>query len=91
MYGMMGFYPITPGNPVYTISSPIFDKVTIHLDSRYYNNDRIVIEAVNNSPDNTYMQKMELGGKNLRNYTISHQELVEKGHLTIYLGNDPRK
>jgi len=91
LYGMMGFYPISPGNPVYTISSPIFDKVTIHLDSRYYTNDRIVIETENNSPENIYIQRMEMGGRNLRNYTISHQELIDKGHLKIYLGNKPQK
>ena len=90
MYGMMGFYPITPGNPVYTLSSPIFDKVTIHLDPKYYDNDKIVIETVNNSPDNIYIQRMELGGRNLRNYTISHQDLIEKGHLKIFLGDSPR-
>lgn len=91
MYGMMGFYPITPGNPVYTLSAPVFDKVTIHLDPKYYSRDKIVIEAVNNSPENIYIQTMELGGRNLRNYTISHQDLVEKGHLKIFLGPNPKR
>lgn len=91
MYGMMGFYPITPGNPVYTLSAPVFDKVTIHLDPKYYSRDKIVIEAVNNSPENIYIQSMELGGRNLRNYTISHQDLVEKGHLKILLGPNPKR
>ena len=91
MYGMMGFYPITPGNPVYTLSAPVFDKVTIHLDPKYYSRDKIVIEAVNNSRDNIYIQSMELGGRNLRNYTISHQDLVEKGHLKIFLGPNPKR
>ncbi|TVQ08990.1 MAG: glycoside hydrolase family 92 protein [Bacteroidetes bacterium] len=91
MYGMMGFYPITPGNPVYTLSSPVFDKVTIHLDPKYYDNDKIVIETVNNSPENIYIQKMELGGRNLRDYTITHQDLVEKGSLKIFLGPNPKK
>jgi putative alpha-1,2-mannosidase len=91
LYGMMGFYPITPGNPVYTLSSPVFDKVTIHLDRRFYNNDKIVIETVNNSPENIYIQKMELGGRSLRNYTITHQDLIEKGHLKIFLGANPKK
>jgi predicted alpha-1,2-mannosidase len=91
MYGMMGFYPITPGNPVYTLSAPVFDKVTIHLDPKYYNKEKIVIETVNNSPENIYIQRMELGGRSLRNYTITHQDLVEKGHLKIVLGNRPRR
>lgn len=27
----MGFYQIAPGNPVYSIGRPLFDKVTINL------------------------------------------------------------
>jgi putative alpha-1,2-mannosidase len=65
--------------------------VTIHLDPKYYSNDKIVIETVNNSPENIYIQRMELGGRSLRNYTITHQDLVEKGHLKIYLGPNPKR
>jgi len=91
LYAMMGFYPITPGNPVYTLSAPVFDRVTIHLDTKYFDNDRIVIETVNNNPENIYIQRMELGGRNLRHYTITHQDLIEKGHLKIFLGPHPRR
>ncbi len=91
LYGMMGFYPITPGNPVYTLASPVFDKITIHLDPKYHDGDTIVIETVQNSPDNIFIQRMELGGYTLTDFTISHRELVEKGHLRLYLGPDPKK
>lgn len=84
-YSMMGFYPITPGNPIYAITSPVFDKVTIHLDKNHYPNDRIVIETVNNSPENIYIRKMEMGGKPLRNFFITHDELIQNGHLKFYL------
>lgn len=91
MYSMMGFYPITPGDPMYTLSSPVFDKVTIHLDDEYYANDRIVIETENNSADNIYIQKMEMGGKPLRKFFISHEELIRKGGVKFYLGDEPVK
>ena len=29
VYSMMGFYPIAPGEPKYTITKPLFDKITI--------------------------------------------------------------
>jgi predicted alpha-1,2-mannosidase len=91
MYSMMGFYPITPGDPIYTLSSPVFDKVTIHLDDEYYANDRIVIETENNSADNIYIQKMEMGDKPLREFFISHEELIREGGLKFYLGDEPVK
>ncbi|MFW6042795.1 MAG: GH92 family glycosyl hydrolase [Marinilabiliaceae bacterium] len=88
MYGMMGFYPITPGEPVYTLTSPVFDKVTIHLDEDYWPNDKIVIEAENNSEENIYIQEIEAGGKKLNDYFISHDELIRKGRLKFYLGDE---
>jgi putative alpha-1,2-mannosidase len=34
---MMGIYPIAPGQPLYTITTPMFDKITIELDPKYTN------------------------------------------------------
>jgi predicted alpha-1,2-mannosidase len=31
VFSMMGFFPVTPGVPVYNIGSPVFTKVTINL------------------------------------------------------------
>jgi putative alpha-1,2-mannosidase len=39
---MMGIYPV--GQPLYTITTPMFDKITIELDPKYYNKKSIVIE-----------------------------------------------
>ncbi|HRN45759.1 MAG TPA: glycoside hydrolase family 92 protein, partial [Flavobacterium sp.] len=49
VYSMMGFYPIAPGEPKYTITKPLFDKITIQLDSKYYKKTELVIEKVTNS------------------------------------------
>ncbi|UCE14198.1 MAG: GH92 family glycosyl hydrolase, partial [Candidatus Heimdallarchaeota archaeon] len=44
VFSAMGFYPVTPGHPSYTIGSPIFDKITIHLT-----NGDFLINVYNNS------------------------------------------
>ena len=31
VFSMMGFYPVTPGVPVYNLASPVFDRITIRL------------------------------------------------------------
>ncbi len=33
VFSSMGFYPVTPGIPVYTIGSPLFKKATINLQN----------------------------------------------------------
>ena len=36
VFSMMGFYPDCPGEPYYTLTSPVFDRVTVTLDRKYY-------------------------------------------------------
>ena len=45
IFNMMGFYPDCPGEPAYTLSTPVFDKVTIKLDPKYWGRDQLVIET----------------------------------------------
>ena len=30
IFSMIGFYPDCPGEPGYTLTSPVFDKITLH-------------------------------------------------------------
>jgi predicted alpha-1,2-mannosidase len=85
VFSMMGFYPDCPGEPYYTLTSPVFDRVTIKLDERYYPSESIVIEAVRPSAEAIYIESMELGGKKLTRYRVSHDELVGGGKLTFKL------
>lgn len=81
VYSMMGIYPIVPGEPIYTITTPMFDKITIKLDSNYYKKETIVIEReVNN--DGTIKQ-IQLDGKTLNSFFISHDEFVNGTTLKI--------
>ena len=50
VFSMMGFYPVTPGVPEYQWGSPVFRKVTIHLE----NGRDFVLEAKNASADAKY-------------------------------------
>ena len=81
IFSMMGFYPDCPGEPSYTLSTPVFDKVTIRLDAEVWGREQLVIETERPSDDSLYIREMELGGKRLSRFRISHQELVEGGKL----------
>ncbi len=85
VFSMIGLYPDCPGEPYYTLTSPLFDRVTIKLDERYYPSGSLVIEAERPSPDAIYIESMTLGGKRLTRYRISHDELVEGGKLMFKL------
>ena len=81
LFSMMGFYPDAPGEPFYTITSPVFDEVEIDLG----NGKTLEISAERTTPDAIYINSMTLGGKPLKNYRISHDDLVNGGKLAFKL------
>lgn len=80
VFSMMGFYPDCPGEPYYTITSPVFDEVEIDTS-----HGTIRIEAPHTGSDDIYIESMTLGGKPLKNYRISHDELMQAKNLKINL------
>ncbi len=85
IFSMMGLYPDCPGSPWYSLTSPVFDKVTLHLDKRYYPQGDLVIEAKRPSKDSYLIKSMWLGEKPLKRYRISHDELVKAGQISFDL------
>lgn len=89
VFSMMGFYPVCPGNMDFAITTPVFDKVTISLDSKYYSGKKLVINAKKKGSEDIYIDKMTRNGKTWSKYFISHQELVKGGNLDFTLTEKP--
>ncbi len=81
----MGFYPVLPGDPMYVIGTPIFDKVTINLE----NGKKFVIQANNVSERNIYIQSAKLNGKAYTKSWFSHQAIVDGGKLVFQMADKP--
>ena len=81
----MGFYPSLPGEPFYSIGSPLFDKVTINLE----NGKRFVIHAKNVSDKNRYIQSATLNGKPYSKSWFKHQDILEGGEFVFEMGGNP--
>ncbi|MBZ9632379.1 GH92 family glycosyl hydrolase [Salegentibacter sp. LM13S] len=43
VYSMMGFYPVSPANPIYTFTEPVFEQIKINLNTQIYENESIII------------------------------------------------
>jgi predicted alpha-1,2-mannosidase len=78
-------------DPVYEITSPIFDRTTIHLDPRYYPGGKFVIVAHNNAPENKYIQSASLNGQPWDKPWLFHRQLVQGGTLELQLGPRPNR
>lgn len=88
LFNIQGTESLTP---FYEITSPVFDKVTIKLDKKYYKGDTFTIKTYNNSEENCYIQKAELNGEALDNFWFLHEEFAAGGELKIWLGREPNK
>lgn len=84
IFSMIGLYPDCPGSPYYALTTPVFDRVTLHLDKHFYPKGDIIIEAPHTG-DGGLINKMTLGGKPLTRYRISHNELINGSPLSMQL------
>ena len=78
-------------DPIYEISSPIFDSITLHLDDRYYPGKKFVIQTANNDGKNLYIQQAIFNGEPLSKAWVLHRELIKGGTLELELGPVPNK
>ena len=75
--------------PIYEISSPLFEKVVIDLGRRYGRGRTFTIEAKNASRDNLYVQSAALNGKPLLTFWFKAADLLKGGSLVLEMGNKP--
>ena len=85
VFSSLGFYPVTPGMPVYNIGSPLFAKTKVRLS----NGKIFEIEAQNVSDDNKYIQSAILNGKEWNKPWFSHDDIAEGGKLILVMGYKP--
>ena len=88
----MGLFEVTGGSlerPVYDITSPVFDEVTIQLDPRYYSGKRFRIVTHDNSAANMYIQRATLDGRKQDNAWFYHDQLADGGTLELWMGPEP--
>lgn len=87
IFSSLGFYPVAPGSDSYSIGSPLVKTAELHLE----NGKTFSIEAKNQNDKNIYVQKMELNGKPLNQFTLKHQDIMNGGKLVFVMGSKPNK
>lgn len=78
----MGFYPVCPGQPVYAIGTPVFDKVTINLE----NGKQFVIKSENVSDKNYFIQSAKFNNKDYNKCYINHTDIMNGGEISFVMG-----
>lgn len=87
VFSSIGFYPVTPGFPVYNIGSPLFSDIKVNVgNGKFFH-----IVAKNCSEENKYIQSATLNGKPLNRPWITHEEVKNGATLVLNMGSRPNK
>lgn len=87
VFSYLGFYPVTPGMPVYNIGSPMFNRVRMDLGNGKF----FEVEAIGNSSENKYIQSATLNGKLWNKPWFKHSDIISGGKLVLKMGPKANK
>ncbi len=76
IFSMMGLYPDCPGEPYYTLTTPVFDEVEIDTPDG-------TLKIKKNGEG--YIKDIKLGNKTSKDFRISHDQLMDAGSLEFNL------
>ncbi len=83
IFAQLGIYPAIPGVGGFTLHSPVFPEVTLHLS-----NHRLRISAPG-APSALYVRSASVDGRPLRNWWIGWDELSKATRLDFVLSEQP--
>lgn len=83
----LGFYPVSPGSPVYEIGSPLFARSVIHMG----NGKEFTIIANHVSAQDKYIQSATLNGRPLNKPWFSQSEIANGATLVLEMGKQPNR
>lgn len=87
VFSTLGFYPVTPGFPIYNIGSPMFEEIKITLS----NGKIFEITAKGASEKNKYVQSAILNNKKWDKPWFRHDDIKNGGKLILVMGDSPNK
>lgn len=87
VFSAMGLYPFAPGEPVYTLSTPLFKSITLHLP----NGKKLMINKKGAGETDKYISSVTLNHTPLSSLNITHTQLMNGGNLDFEVSPIPQK
>jgi predicted alpha-1,2-mannosidase len=81
----LGFYPVCPGKPEYTLGAPLFPHATVRLA----NGKTLDIDALSNSAKTPYVKNATVNGAEHRASTIDHATLAQGAQIRFQMSDTP--
>lgn len=87
VFSSIGIYPVTPGIPVFSITSPVFEKVSIKLT----NGKTFTVIAKGASKSKKYIQRAYINGEEIFSPFITYSQIMDGATLELELAELPNK
>ena len=85
IFSALGFYPVCPASGEYALGSPLFCKATICPQG----GKTIEVTAKDNCPENVYVEKLKVDGRNYSRNYITHSQLKAGARLGFKMSDTP--
>ena len=79
----LGFYPVCPGKPEYTLGSPLFSRAVVHVPGGV----TFTVEAKGNTADTVFVRRVSLEGKPISGSVIDHAAILSGGTLRFEMAS----
>ena len=85
----MGLFDVqghASANPTFQFGSPLFNKITIQLDNKYYTGEELIVETINQQPNHPYVQSVNFNGLPIQNNWMYRNDIMKGGYFVFYYG-----
>ncbi|MET8679332.1 GH92 family glycosyl hydrolase [Streptomyces sp. NPDC004647] len=85
----IGVFPVTPGTDTWALTTPVFDRVDLSLDRRWYPRGRFSISAPGAGDTGRYVRSARLGDAGLTRTWITTDDIRAGRNLFFEVGAEP--
>ncbi|MCX5396858.1 GH92 family glycosyl hydrolase [Streptomyces sp. NBC_00102] len=85
----IGIFPVQPGTDTWGLSTPVFERVDLTLDKRYYPNGKLTVKAPGTSDSVRYIQSAKADGRSYDKTYLTTDDIRDTRELTYQVGTAP--
>ncbi|WP_328721875.1 GH92 family glycosyl hydrolase [Streptomyces sp. NBC_00247] len=85
----IGIFPVQPGTDTWGLSTPVFERVDLTLDKRYYPNGKLTVKAPGTSDSVRYIQSAKADGRSYAKTYLTTEDIRDTRELTYEVGTEP--
>ncbi|MFG2502741.1 GH92 family glycosyl hydrolase [Streptomyces sp. NPDC048441] len=85
----IGVFPVQPGTDTWGLSTPVFERVDLTLDRRYYPKGRLTVKAPGTSDTNRYIQSASADGADYGKTYLTTDDIRDTRELSFTVGDKP--